>query len=118
MIADISISSADVGYLKVGDPTVIKVDAFPYQRHGVLEGRLRSVAADSSGASGNGPATGAAYHHGQVELVNTALKGIPDGVRLIPGMTLTAEIKVGTRSVISYLTYPITRGFSESIREP
>ena len=118
MIADISISSSDVGYLKVGDPTVIKVDAFPYQRHGFLEGRLRSVAADSSAAGGNGPATGAAYHHGQVELVSTTLKAIPDGVRLIPGMTLTAEIKVGTRSVISYLTYPITRGFSESIREP
>ena len=118
LIADISIGSADIGYVKTGDPTVIKVDAFPYQRHGLLQGRLRSIAAESVAAGGNGPVTGTAYHHGQIELLGTDLRAMPEGARLIPGMTLTAEVKVGTRSVISYLLYPITRGFSESIREP
>ena len=118
MIADISIGSSDVGYVKPGDPVVIKVDAFPYQRHGALQGRLRVIGADSVVSTGGGPTGGTAYHHGQVELTETALKAMPEGVRLIPGMTLTAEIKVGRRSVISYLTYPITRGFNESIREP
>jgi hypothetical protein len=33
-------------------------------------------------------------------------------------MTMTAEVKVGVRSIISYFLYPITRGFDESIREP
>jgi len=33
-------------------------------------------------------------------------------------MTVTAEVKVGSRSVISYFLYPIQRGFNESIREP
>ena len=117
MVADISISSSDVGYVKSGDLTLIKVDAFPFQRHGMLQGHLRSIAADSS-AGGAGPTSGAAYHHGQVALNSTKLKAMPEGSRLIPGMTVTAEIKVGTRSVISYLTYPITRGFDESLREP
>ena len=118
LIAEIAISSADIGYVKAGDPVVIKVEAFPYQRHGLLEGRLRSIASDSFSASGTSAPGATAYHHGQVELVSTDLKAMPEGARLIPGMTLTAEIKVGTRSVISYLLYPITRGFSESIREP
>ena len=35
-----------------------------------------------------------------------------------PGMTVTAEMKVGHRSVISYFLYPLLRGLDESIREP
>jgi HlyD family secretion protein len=36
----------------------------------------------------------------------------------MPGMTLTAEILVGKRSVISYLLWPLTKAMSESLREP
>ena len=54
----------------------------------------------------------------QVVLTKTGLEHLPDGVRLIPGMTMTAEVKVGVRSIISYFLYPITRGFNESIRDP
>jgi HlyD family secretion protein len=38
-------------------------------------------------------------------------------VQLIPGMAITAELKVGRRSVISYFLYPLLRGLDESIRE-
>jgi hemolysin D len=31
---------------------------------------------------------------------------------------VTAEIKAGERSVLSYLMYPLLRGFDESLREP
>ena len=116
LIAEISVSSGDVGYTKAGDPVALKVDAFPYQRHGLLTGRLRSIGADSYGSGGAAGAT--LYHRVQVELGETTLRAMPEGAALIPGMTLTGEVKVGTRSVISYLLYPITRGFSESIREP
>jgi HlyD family secretion protein len=33
-------------------------------------------------------------------------------------MTVTAEIAVGKRSVISYLLWPLTKALDESIREP
>ena len=119
LIAEIAISSADIGYTKAGDTVALKVDAFPYQRHGLLSGRLRSIAADSVTQPG-GQAGGAqgVMHRGLVEVTGDDLKGLPEGARLIPGMSVTAEIKVGTRSVISYLVYPLTRGISESIREP
>ena len=48
LIADVMISSGDVGYAKPGDAVMIKVDAFPYIRHGMLKGRLRSIGADLS----------------------------------------------------------------------
>ena len=33
-------------------------------------------------------------------------------------MTLSADIKVGKRRLVSYFLEPITRGFRESLREP
>jgi HlyD family secretion protein len=41
-----------------------------------------------------------------------------DKSRLLPGMTVTAEIVVGKRSVMSYLLWPLTKALDESIREP
>ncbi|MCW6511352.1 HlyD family type I secretion periplasmic adaptor subunit [Lichenifustis flavocetrariae] len=122
LIADVSINSADVGYVKPGDSVVLKIDAFPFQRDGVLEGRLRAIGEDSTppggSVAGNNQALGGMMHRSQIELTRTTLKGGPKDAHLIPGMTLTAEIKAGTRSVISYFLNPITRGFDESIREP
>jgi hemolysin D len=125
LIAEIMIHSADVGYTRVGDEVAIKVDAFPYQRHGLLAGRLRSIGEDSVTPGGSASAIpvggqGAAgvFHRCQVTLTSTELSLLPPGARLIPGMAVTAEVKVGSRSVISYFLYPIQRGFRESIREP
>jgi HlyD family secretion protein len=125
LIAEVMINSADVGYTKLGDEVALKVDAFPYQRHGLLQGRLRAVGEDSVSTNSMGstapnsalPIPGV-VHRSQVELSGAQLHDLPEGTRLIPGMTLTAEIKVGSRSVISYFLYPIMRGFDESIREP
>ena len=125
MVVEIAIDSGDVGYTKPGDEAVVKIDAFPYQRHGFLRGRLRSVSEDSL-ASGDqnghnilGRNSSGAFHHGWVELEATPkLMNLPEGAHMIPGMTASVDIKVGSRSVISYFMYPVTRAFTESIREP
>lgn len=122
LIAEVMIASGDVGYAKIGDKVVVKVDAFPYQHNGFLSGRLRSIAEDSF-APGN-PEPGAAaitagfFHQSEVALGPTKLHDLPDGTRPIPGMTVTAEINVGSRSVLSYFLYPLAGGLSESFREP
>jgi HlyD family secretion protein len=43
---------------------------------------------------------------------------MPDNAKLLPGMTLTAEILVGKRSVMSYILWPLTKAMNESLREP
>ena len=122
LIAEVMIESADVGYPKLGDPVVVKVDAFPYQLHGALRGQLRSIGEDSfsaqSSAPGATPSAGGVFHRSQVSLASTDLRDLPEGTHLIPGMTVTAEIKVGTRTALSYFLYPLRRGFNDSLREP
>ncbi|MGB1109825.1 MAG: hypothetical protein ACPG4N_05690 [Gammaproteobacteria bacterium] len=46
------------------------------------------------------------------------LREVPEATRLIPGMTLSAEIKIGSRRVITYLVYPVIKALGESLREP
>jgi HlyD family secretion protein len=127
LVGDITINSSDIGYTRPNDSVVVKVDAFPYQRHGFLKGRLAAISEESFPVTGGGqdavlPApsrdASGAYHHGRIELLDTKLEEMPPGARLIPGMTVTAEIKVGKRSVLSYFLNPLTRVFGESIREP
>lgn len=128
LIAEVLISSADIGYAKIGDEVVLKVDAFPYQKHGSLKGRLITIGEESF-TPGNAPSVGdtsgptlrqptGVFHRARVAIVDTHLSHMPKGVRLLAGMTVAGEIKVGSRRVISYFLYPVTRGLNESIREP
>jgi len=114
MIADVTVPSPDIGQLAQGQGVVLKVDAFPYQQHGLVHGTVRSIAEESV----PDPQTGAATHRVQITLTQHSQGAMPDGATLFPGMTVTAEVNVGTRNVLAYFLYPITRGFSESLREP
>jgi HlyD family secretion protein len=59
-----------------------------------------------------------AYYPARVGELRSQLKAVPADTRLAPGMTLTAEIKVTDRSVLSYFVYPLVKAFDEGIREP
>jgi hemolysin D len=126
IIGEIMVNSKDVGYTKPGDHVVIKVDSFSFQRHGMLEGKLLSISEESYvGGGASNPVlpkatdtASGAFHKGFVELTKTELENLPQGARLIPGMTMSAEIKVGTRTVLGFFLNPITRGLREGMREP
>ncbi|RLJ64731.1 HlyD family type I secretion periplasmic adaptor subunit [Sulfurisoma sediminicola] len=120
--AEVQIDATDVGFVKTGDAVRVKIDAFPFQKHGTLPGRVTVVSED---AFARDPAqmratgqTGDAYYLGRVGLESTKLGKTGANFRLLPGLTLSAEIIVGRRSVISYFLYPLIRALDESIREP
>lgn len=116
LVAEISLRSADIGRLRGDDLALVKVDAFPFQRHGSLQGRLHSLAPDSQPREGEAP--GPPAHRARITFDTQSLPDAPPGSRLIPGMTMSAEIHVGTRSVIGFFIEPLLRGLQESIREP
>lgn len=116
--AEVSIDSADVGYIKLGDPVRLKLDAYPFQRHGTIDARVRTISEDAFRRETPSRTGMDAYYASRITLDKVNLKNMLDGARLLPGMTLTAEIVVGKRSVISYLAWPLTKGISEAVREP
>jgi HlyD family secretion protein len=118
--AEAEIDAADIGHLKVGDAVRLKIDAFPFQRHGILPATIAHISQDAYRREV--PAPGAlsnAYYRVRLRLAEGArLDNLKPQSHLLPGMTLQAEAVVGERSVISYLVWPLTKGLTEAIREP
>ena len=116
--AEVQINSVDVGYIKDGDAVHIKLDAFPFQRHGTLDGNVRSISQDAFKRDVSAKGGLDAYYLGRVKFEGSGLRNMLDSARLMPGMTLSAEIVVGKRTIMSYIAWPITKGLNEAIREP
>lgn len=116
--ADVQIDASDIGYLRMKDAVTIKIDAFPFQRHGTLAGRIKLISQDAFHREPGSSAAFENYYRARVVPGKQPLKNLPAGARLLPGMTVTAEMVVGKRSVLSYMLWPLTKGFGESIREP
>lgn len=107
------IQNKDIGFIEVGQDAVIKVETFPYTRYGYLMGKVKNITLE-------------AIEHPQLGLVFNSIISIDrktlsgkDGkeIELGSGMSVTAEIKTGERSVISYLLSPLEESISESLRE-
>lgn len=84
--------------------------------------KVRTISEDAfnNNQAGQGAAAeGAAFYRAYISLsADRSLKEVPETTRLIPGMALSAEIKIGSRRVISYLVYPVIKALGESLREP
>ncbi len=108
------------GELPTGSAVSIKLSSFPYQKHGTLDGIVRAISEGSFEKQlPGGGRSGITTYKARVTILDpTQLERVPDNFRLMPGMTATAEIKVGERKVIEYLLFPLFRYMDEAIREP
>jgi len=123
--AEVDVDTADVARVRVGDTVRVKLDALPFQRHGTITGRVRVITENSFQPDKNSgpqnvkdPDGKPAFFRARVTLGPLTLQDVPPDFRLIPGMTTSAEILVGKRTIISYLLDPVIRVFDESLREP
>jgi hemolysin D len=124
LLVELQVSSPDAGFVKVGDPVKVKLDAFPFQKYGTLKGKVQVVSEDSFSrdpyaASGNKPLSGN-YYLARVSLESTELERKSprnEDVSLRPGFTVSGEIVIGRRSVMSYFLYPLIGTLDESLRE-
>ncbi len=117
--AEVNVESRDIGQVSVGQPVRIKFEAFPFQKYGTGTGAVRVISQDSFAPDPKAEVArhAAPYYRVLVNLADAHLRLPQERVQLIPGMAVTTEMKVGRRSVISYLLYPLLRGLDESIRE-
>ncbi|QCG92205.1 HlyD family type I secretion periplasmic adaptor subunit [Azospirillum sp. TSH100] len=112
-----NIDARDLAFVQVGDKVRVKLDAYPYMQHGALDGEVTTISEDSF-SSKDSSTNGALFYRARIKLLTTTLDNVPSNFRLIPGMPLMADIKVGERRIITYFLRPILRGVDESLREP
>jgi hemolysin D len=116
---EVMVASNDIGHLALGDVARIKFDAFPFTVHGTMEGTVTTISGTSfSPSSGAEQANGPAFYKVGIKLGEGTLSDLPENFVLLPGMTVSAEIHAGERTVISYFLDPLMRGLDEALREP
>ena len=115
------IPAKDIGKVKVGDTVRVKLNPFPFQKHGTLEGKIRNISEDTfqkdARMQENEKMSAGAYYRSRIPLTGK-LRNTHKNFRLIPGMECQAEIKIGTRRVIEYIIHPLVKSLDEAIREP
>lgn len=113
---ELELEARDIGWVLVGQSVRAKLDPFPFQRHGTLEGILSSISPDAFQRQVGGQTQ--VYYRARVTITQNQLRSLPEGFKLLPGITTTAEIRIGRRSVLSYITDPFHRALDESLKEP
>ncbi|WP_294506637.1 HlyD family type I secretion periplasmic adaptor subunit [uncultured Victivallis sp.] len=107
----------DIGRVHIGSEVRVKLNSFPFQKHGTLDGVVRTISEDSFEKQQGEPGSARTYYRTRITL-SGHLRNVKDDFRLIPGMECQAEIKVGERRIIEYLIHPLIKSLDESMREP
>ena len=115
--AEVHIAARDVGFVRPGDKTTVKLDPFNFVEHGTASGYVRWISEGAFLQDDNGN-TVDPYYKARIALTEVKLTAVPDSFRLVPGMTLTADINVGSRSVFMYVMKGVIRSANEAMREP
>lgn len=120
LVVEAKLRPADIAYVRHGLPAAIKLDAFDYSIYGVLRGQVVYISPDA--LTEKTQAGEHAYYRVLVRINEEALsqrnrESSGKSVEIQPGMTSTVEISTGTQTVLSYLTKPVTKTFSESLGE-
>jgi len=133
VLVEATVENRDIGFVHAGQDVAVKVQTFEFTRYGLLHGHVVDVSRDrmavqapsgqrdsrdkaSDQASDDTHPTGEGYvAHVALNSARMLVDGEEQAVT--PGMAVTAEIKTGRRSVMSYLLSPLRRYAHEGVRE-
>jgi HlyD family secretion protein len=124
LYVEANVPSRDISYVKTGDTVRIKLETYPFQRFGTLNGKLDVISADSVPLKQDDtqpkrddiPAQ--LVYRVQVRITDSLHDLAVRSIHVRPGLVASAEIKTGKRSVASYVLDPVLRTTDESLREP
>jgi HlyD family secretion protein len=127
LLAEVLIENKDIGFVRSGQTVRLKLDTYPFQKYGMLQGVVQTVSADSQSGGWQGSASQSREQlerSGQaltfkavVQLLDQHLLIDGASLPLAAGMQLHAEIVEGRRTVLEYLLSPLRRVVSEAGQE-
>lgn len=122
--AEVWVENEDEGFIRNGQPVKVKILSYQFQKYGMVDGSVTYIGADASDAKQNNTqdAMGKdnsppAKYRALVNLKTQSLTADGEKFDLSPGMQVTAEVKLGTRTILEYLLSPVQKAFHEAARE-
>ncbi len=130
------VENKDIAFIQQGQEAIVKVEAFPFTRYGTVSGQVTHVAADSIPAPDAQRAEGdptqttrqpgifagasrvqALVYPVTVKPSATFIAADGNKVPLGAGMTVSVEIKTGSRRILEYIFSPLVEISSQAMRE-
>jgi adhesin transport system membrane fusion protein len=103
LVVEARLRPEDVGNVKVGQPTRVKVSAYDYVRFGALTGVLTYISADSLVDDKGQPFFQVIVKPDKAYLEEASGGQLP----IRPGMTAVVDIRTGSKTVLEYLVKPV-----------
>lgn len=115
LIIEARVSNNDIGFIELGQEAEIRVNTYDFVKFGSLKGKVSQIAGDASEDTG---AEGSTFNY--VVLIKTDRTHLgpkPTDQPVVPGMQVTADFKLGTRTILSFLTDRVSQTAQTAFRE-
>lgn len=97
LVVEAQIKNQDIGYVKEKQTVDIKIDAYPFQKYGELEGHIDKISPDANFIENQG-----FLYKAIIIIDNNEFKRFKESALLQSGMTATIEVKTGKRKIIEF----------------
>ncbi len=112
IVVEAQVLNKDIGFVHEGQTAAVKIEAFPFTRYGTVPGTVISLNRDSV----SDPKLGAVYI-ARIRLSRDTMTADNHVVHLSSGLAVTADIRTGSRRIISWLLSPIMTTVDQAARE-
>ena len=112
LIVESRVNTSDIGHVYIGQEAEVKINSYDPHRFGTVMGKVRQISASTFLDEQQVP-----YYRAKIALEMDYLHAKDGKYKIIPGMTVQADIKTGEKSVLDYLLKPIYRGFQNAFQE-
>lgn len=106
------LENKDIGFVTAGQNAELKVHTFPFTKYGIIDGVVTNISPDATADEQRG-----LIYKAHIKMDKNFLNVDGRNVDLVPGMSISAEVKTGKRLLIEYLIAPLLRYKNESLSE-
>lgn len=110
LYVDATLENQDVGFVKQGQRVVVKIATYPFQRYGYLVGEVETISPDAIEDEKKG-----LVYKAKIKLDSSQSSKQAD-LKLLPGMSVSAEITTGKRRIIEFFLDPLITHTEDSLK--
>jgi hemolysin D len=114
--AEVLINNEDIGFVHPGQTAKIKLSSYEFQRYGTIDSSVFRISPDAIQQDEDSKKGHYAYKL-LLALKRQSLEHDGHEYRLKPGMQVSAEVNVGSRTVMDFILSPIQKTLDEAATE-
>ena len=112
LLVEARLSTREIGHIRIGQSVKVRVDTYDFARYGAIPGKLESLSAATFLDKEGRP-----YYRATIALDRAHVGLPPSRLEVSHGMTVSADIITGSKSLLAYLTKPVYQSLALGLRE-